>query len=582
MLSSANRSQPIQPPELRRRVAQQMQRGERESVVRAVRQQVNDMRAVVRAAPVAIRNAPEVRNAIEAARAVGPVPPEQIPNLAEAIANEATWKSKLTGGLKKIAKVAAACVLIILGEKFLEHGVFPLLESVSPAAVSVIPHYANYGLRRGQDIVFREEPLNISMPSSADPFTPSGGWDQWLGYSREPYEMLKEDVERQTRLVDHLKKAADRSSTPANIRAYQRAAKNLDQLKALEAFYDITAASRKENQSGAQTQASRRAQVVEVRKVGTNFPRTNERLMPVAIEKLPMAVTAARMAHLAYAPDFDRDVELEGYTPIYDYTRAPAPVQVGFVAYDKAARSIIVSFEGTVNAADISADLKSAFSETLTSIDRYASGGSRQIERIGLPLPLEAGWGFVQRLRNVSPELFRAIDDAVRRNKRAPIVVTGHSLGGALTTLTATVLKELYPDKKISFFAWETPRVFKKSTIRKIVRDPNMSTLDVDSVRTANPKDPVPNVPLPEMGYGHLGECWYFHEPEGLPIGAHSMEHIYNNLMNYIEDPLSSSVSVTQGRGCLKPSPKSHSECGGKNRHRIHRVSPFFYSRMRR
>ncbi len=109
------------------------------------------------------------------------------------------------------------------------------------------------------------------------------------------------------------------------------------------------------------------------------------------------------------------------------------------------------------------------------------------------------------RLRTITDRL-----DSIRiKTKAKGIFVTGHSFGGALALLVGWKLWDLgYP--VIGIFTFGQPRVVAKNSINKLIwkkrsSDGGTFRSQVAYERYLNTADPIPQIPLENMGYGHFG-----------------------------------------------------------------------------
>ncbi|MEM1308478.1 MAG: lipase family protein [Cyanobacteria bacterium P01_H01_bin.153] len=140
--------------------------------------------------------------------------------------------------------------------------------------------------------------------------------------------------------------------------------------------------------------------------------------------------------------------------------------------------------------------------------------------------PLFAHAGFLQAFQNVWGS---ALPDTIRehmtacewigprgisniiyeniRNEWSPLFVTGHSLGGAIATLTAYHAATYH--NAIYLYTYGSPRVVNQLLSRKIT-----GTLKGRSFRCVHANDIVPRIP-PLLNYTHIQEVIYFDSAKG-------------------------------------------------------------------
>lgn len=117
----------------------------------------------------------------------------------------------------------------------------------------------------------------------------------------------------------------------------------------------------------------------------------------------------------------------------------------------------------------------------------------------------------------------RGVSNIIRdkvRARRLPLFVTGHSLGGAIATLTAYHAVSHHPD--IYLYTFGSPRVVNRVLSRKIT-----DTLKGRSFRCVHGDDIVPRVP-PLLNYTHIHELVYFDPAKGR---VPAQGHIKNDLI---------------------------------------------------
>jgi len=169
----------------------------------------------------------------------------------------------------------------------------------------------------------------------------------------------------------------------------------------------------------------------------------------------------------------------------------------GYVGYDHAKSRIVISFRGSAN-----------FENWLSNIDivpgPYPNGNARGISNA------KVHPGFYKAFQDLEDEgLYDAIVNISDKYPGSDVLCTGHSLGGALTSITALELK-LSPKYSgldigsVDVITFGCPRVF----------SPSVAALFNDVIRTSwrivNRYDLVATVPTKFMDYRHFGtEVWY-------------------------------------------------------------------------
>lgn len=113
--------------------------------------------------------------------------------------------------------------------------------------------------------------------------------------------------------------------------------------------------------------------------------------------------------------------------------------------------------------------------------------------------------GFYYSAQMVKNDVIAWIQDLQKQNPSYDVIVTGHSLGGALATLTAVNLhvNDIMNVRHISF---GSPRVGNAAASAYI------SNLLPDVSRTTHYKDIVPHNPFTNFGYVHISGEWYENE----------------------------------------------------------------------
>ncbi|PNW87796.1 hypothetical protein CHLRE_01g002400v5 [Chlamydomonas reinhardtii] len=136
--------------------------------------------------------------------------------------------------------------------------------------------------------------------------------------------------------------------------------------------------------------------------------------------------------------------------------------------------------------------------------------------------------GFLDAYDSVRRTCFRLLDDITGSGEKAGgrpwrVLVTGHSLGGALATLAAYELAERRTParsiQRISLYSYGAPRVGNKAFAEVFDR------LVPDTWRITNANDIVPSVPR-LMGYCHVGHAVRLGADGVLRVGRSTAEGV--------------------------------------------------------
>ncbi|KAJ7891789.1 Alpha/Beta hydrolase protein [Mycena leptocephala] len=178
----------------------------------------------------------------------------------------------------------------------------------------------------------------------------------------------------------------------------------------------------------------------------------------------------------------------------------------GFIARDDTRKEIVVSFPGTNNLADFITDMK-----------------FRRVPFISPGIPLDMAdrlsvhRGFLAAYNIVAQVVLDAVKAEFAEHPAYTIVVTGHSLGGAIASLAAPALKSELPAAAIKLFTFGQPRVGNRNFAAFVEKK-----LGVDNIfRAVHKKDGVPTMVPPVLGYRHFAtEYWQYMNPI-IPSLAH-------------------------------------------------------------
>ncbi|KAJ3500410.1 hypothetical protein NMY22_g19269 [Coprinellus aureogranulatus] len=169
----------------------------------------------------------------------------------------------------------------------------------------------------------------------------------------------------------------------------------------------------------------------------------------------------------------------------------------GFITRDDKRKEIIVSLRGTFSINDAITDLKLILTP-LKSVG-IADVGSAQVHT-----------GFLEAYNYVASEVLSVVKSQLSSNPSYSVIVTGHSLGGALASLAALSIKSSVPSAKLRLYTYGQPRVG-NAAFASLTE----SRLGIANIfRAVHTYDGVPTFLLKSLGYRHFGnEFWNYQEP---------------------------------------------------------------------
>ncbi len=113
--------------------------------------------------------------------------------------------------------------------------------------------------------------------------------------------------------------------------------------------------------------------------------------------------------------------------------------------------------------------------------------------------------GFYNSLEDIWSDINKSYEKLLQDKKR-PIFITGHSLGGAMAAIAAA--KFIHKDKPFtSVYTFGQPRAMTRETCRLFNAECKGRFF-----RFQNNNDIVTRIPARIMGYSHVGECLYISE----------------------------------------------------------------------
>jgi len=157
----------------------------------------------------------------------------------------------------------------------------------------------------------------------------------------------------------------------------------------------------------------------------------------------------------------------------------------GFVAYNNQTDTIAIAFRGSFNFINWVEDAD------YTQIDFPGHPGAKVHE------------GFYNAYQTLGYQVDDALKTMVGQHPTARVIVTGHSLGGAMATFAALEIRPLI-SQKIEFYSFGCPRVGNQAF------SDHLASVYPDYYRVVHTNDIVPHLPMTSMGFNHAGyEVWY-------------------------------------------------------------------------
>jgi len=136
--------------------------------------------------------------------------------------------------------------------------------------------------------------------------------------------------------------------------------------------------------------------------------------------------------------------------------------------------------------------------------------------------------GFMRQFQSLERTLLshtmEYINDPTVKESNRTLYYIGHSLGGALATIAATVFGAMYPKVRHVCLTFGSPRVGDANFVREFNKHCD------ESIRSVNQEDPVPMIPL-SCNYTHVPGLVYFDTQDDL-----HREIVENRLVNVCRD----------------------------------------------
>ncbi|MHA2249905.1 MAG: lipase family protein [Candidatus Kariarchaeaceae archaeon] len=214
------------------------------------------------------------------------------------------------------------------------------------------------------------------------------------------------------------------------------------------------------------------------------------------LELISGSITISKLIKEASKIDEGKKIDLEDYTNVIAINNKKTDTQVLMATRD---RILYIAFPGTQGAHDASIDLqfklrnfdcKSWFKRLLNLIFQ------RKDE-------IQVHEGFRKASCSVRTDINNAVLTYITQNitnKTFKIIIGGHSLGGALATLTTINIKKTFGKCRVLLYTFGSPPVGNSS-----FKELHGSLINL-SLRIVNKNDPVPYLLSNEQGYVHVDQ----------------------------------------------------------------------------
>lgn len=177
----------------------------------------------------------------------------------------------------------------------------------------------------------------------------------------------------------------------------------------------------------------------------------------------------------------------------------------GYVAVDNTNKLIVVSFRGSA------------------SIDAWRTNLEFDTVSTDICSGCTAHRGFWKSWVDARDRVIPAVKQASTTFPSYSVVVTGHSLGGAIATLAAAQLRNT--GYTVALYNFGSPRIGGATISTYITNQAG------GNYRLTHWNDPIPKLPLLTMGYVHISPEYYINKPNRAAVGSGDIQ-IYEGAMN--------------------------------------------------
>lgn len=176
----------------------------------------------------------------------------------------------------------------------------------------------------------------------------------------------------------------------------------------------------------------------------------------------------------------------------------------GFLALDHTHRAIVLAFRGTASIRNLVLEFDPLMVET---------------DLCDKCMPEQGFWVSWTAVRT---ELLQAVNQAITQYPNYEIVMAGHSLGAALATLAAAEVR--WKGNRVMLYSYGSPRIGNPALATSL-------TAQTGNYRITHTDDPIPKLPLLEMGYVHLSPEYWITTPDNATVRPDQIQ-VLTGLMN--------------------------------------------------
>ncbi|KAM5534497.1 hypothetical protein V8D89_011829 [Ganoderma adspersum] len=166
-----------------------------------------------------------------------------------------------------------------------------------------------------------------------------------------------------------------------------------------------------------------------------------------------------------------------------------ATVQYWFVGYDPSLKSVVVAVQGTKPSAIIPLLTDSDISLINLDSDLFP----------GLDSSIQAHKGFADAHSRSADDILAAVKQALNKFSTSKVLLTGHSLGAAISLLHSVYIPLQIPEAKVTYVGYGLPRVGNQAFADYV--DAHDSITSVTHIN--NQQDPIPILPGRFLGFHH-------------------------------------------------------------------------------